>query len=161
MTTKEEKLEKLLEKVQDLCLSDENFFATGWEADGRHKWVAWIILRPGCRPMVFDSGLPNGGGFELDQLAEPRIDRLLQLDWRCPKPVSTLDKFARAASGDPIDSGLRRQVALGDVSDDVKMDIVKMMSKEHLSKMLGPDKQWWLDDMLVPSYGNGGDAKHD
>jgi len=158
MATKEEKIAQLLEKVQDLCLSDENFFATGWEQEGRHKWVAWIIIKPNCRTMVFDSGLPNGGGFEIDQLAEPRIDRLLQLRWECPKPVGTLDRFARAASGDPITSGLKRQVALSDVSDDVATDIVKLATYEHLAKMLGPEKQFWLDDIMTPTYGK--DTKH-
>jgi hypothetical protein len=158
MTTKEEKIAQLLEKVQDLCLSDENFFATGWETEGRHKWVAWIILKPDCRPMVFDSGLPNGGGFGLEELAEPRIDRLLQLRWECPKPVGTLDKFARAASTDGHDSGLQRPVTLNDVTDEnLKMDIVKMMTYEHIRKTLPPEKQFWLDDVMSPTYGTGPD----
>jgi hypothetical protein len=127
MTSKDEKIAQLLAKVEDLCLSDENFFATGWESDGRHKWVAWIIIKPGCRPMVFDSGLPNGGGFELDQLAEPRIDRLLRLTWRCPKPVNTLDKLARAASTSNPNSGLSRELTISDVDGGTLGDIAKLM----------------------------------
>ena len=131
MTSKDEKITQLLAKVEDLCFSDENFFATGWESDGRHKWVAWIIIKPGCRPMVFDSGLPNGGGFDLDQLAEPRIDRLLQLTWRCPKPVGTLDKFARAASVSNPTSGLSCELTISDIDGGTLGDIAKLMLQCH------------------------------
>ena len=127
MASKDEKIAQLLAKVEDLCLFDENFFATGWETDGRLTWVAWIILKPGCHPMVFDSGLPNGGGFDLDQLAEPRIDRLLQLTWRCSKPVGTLDKFARATSVVNPGSGLGRELTISDVDGETLGDIAKLM----------------------------------
>jgi len=134
MTSKDEKIAQLLAKVEDLCLSDENFFATGWESDGRHKWVAWIILKPGCQPTVFDSGLPNGGCFEIDQLAESRIDRLLQLTWRCPKPVGALDKFTRAAGSD-LNSGLGhksgRELTISDIDGETMTDIARLIIK-HL-----------------------------
>jgi hypothetical protein len=77
--------------------------------------------------MVFDSGLPNGGGFDLDQLAEPRIDRLLQLTWRCPKPVGMLDKFARATSVANPGSGLGRELTISDVDGETLGDIAKLM----------------------------------
>jgi len=131
MTSKDEKIAQLLVKVEDLCLSDENFFATGWEPDGRHKWVAWIIIKPGYHPMVFDSGLPNGGGFDLDQLAEPRIDRLLQLTWRCPKPVGMLDKFARATSVANPGSGLGREPTISDIDGETMTDIAKLTLQCH------------------------------
>lgn len=164
MTTKEQKLHQLLEKVQDLCLSDENFFATGWEPDGRHKWVAWIIIKPGRRPVVFDSGLPNGGGFDLDQLAEPRIDRLLHLTWRCPKPVSTLDKFARAASGES-DSGLNCDDCIinarhNDVKDDdLKTGSVELMVYRSLAGTGSTDDGAWSDNVAALAHDRG--SKHD
>jgi hypothetical protein len=127
-SSKDAKVLKLLEKVEDLCLADENYFATGWEIGDRKRWVAWIILKPGCQPHVFDIGLPNGGGFAIDQLSESRIDRLLALRWECPKPVGALDKLARATQTN--DSGLR-PVTISDMGEGGMSDIAKLIILNH------------------------------
>lgn len=89
------KVRRLAEVAGGACSNDENYFAKGMDGD---KWVAWIMMIPGHEVVFFDVQSRDTTGRALGDLSMQSVDRLLQLKWEAPKPISALDALARAAA---------------------------------------------------------------
>ena len=94
--TKTDKIIQLLELVGEVCQLDQNFFARGHNEEG--NWVAWVLMRPDCQPMVYL--LKNGGaGGPLEDMTVLELDLLLKMEWQPGRPAGVLDLLARQAAG--------------------------------------------------------------